>query len=115
MLYPAYRLGVSDEEAMYTWIGYNIVSQRISTYSGTPSTGQFFNRTLESVLDRTSSIQVPTYFYVLLQSAAFLNRLSRSMAASLEEERGVSHHIVDHLAEDFTKVQRLMSAVDISG
>ncbi|PSS00905.1 hypothetical protein BD289DRAFT_422914 [Coniella lustricola] len=114
MLYPAYRLGVSDEEAMYTWIGYNIVSQRISTYSGTPSTAQFCNRTLESVMDRTSSIQVPTYFYVLLQSAAFLNQLSRTMAASLEEGRGVSHHLVDHLAEDFTKVQRLMSAVDIS-
>lgn len=113
--YPAYRLSVSNEEAVYTWVGYNIVSQRISTYSGTPSTGQFFNRTIESIIDRTSPVQVPMYFYVLLESASFLHRLSRMMAATLEEGRGVSHYVVDHLVEDFSKVQRVMSAEGISG
>lgn len=115
ILFPVYRLAVSNEEAVYTWLGYNIVSQRVSTYSGTPSTGQFFNKTIESVLDRTCPIQVPTYLYVLLESAAFLNRLSRAMAANLEEGRGVSHHVVDHIVEDFSIVQRLLSAVDVSG
>lgn len=113
--YPAYRLSVSNEEAVYTWVGYNIISQRISTYIGTPSTGQFFNRTIESILDRTSPVQVPMHLYVLLESASFLHRLSRSMAASLEEGRGVSHYVVDHLVEDFSKVQRVMSAEGISG
>lgn len=115
LIYPMYRLSVSDEEALYTWVGYNIISQRVSTYSGTPSTGQFFNSTIEYVLSRTSPIQVPMYFYVLLESAAFLHRLSRLMAASLEEGRGVSHHVVDNLVEDFSKMQRLTSADGISG
>lgn len=113
--YPAYRLSVSNEEAVYTWVGYNIVSQRISTYSGTPATGQFFNSTIESILDRTSPVQVPLYFCVLLETAAFLHRLSRSMAATLEEGRGISHHVVDHFVEDFAKVQRLLSAENVSG
>lgn len=113
--YPAYRLSVSNEEAVYTWVGYNIISQRISTYSGTPATGQFFNKTIDSILDRTSPVQVPMYFYVLLESAAFLHRLSRSMAANLEEGRGVSHHVVDYFVEDFGKVERLLSAENISG
>lgn len=113
--YPAYRLSVSNEEAVYTWVGYNIVSQRISTYSGTPATGQFFNKTIESVLDRTSPVRLPMYFCVLLESAAFLHRLSRSMAAHLEEGRGISHHIVDHFVEDFGKVERLLSADNTSG
>lgn len=112
---PLYRLSVPNEEAVYTWVGYNIVSQRISTYSGTPSTGQFFNRTIESIIDRTSPVQVPTYFYVLLESASFLNRLSRMMTATLEEGRGVSHYAVDHLVEDFSKIQRLASAEGLSG
>lgn len=115
LIYPMYRLSVSDEEALYTWVGYNIISQRVSTYSGTPSTGQFFNSTIEYVLSRTSTVQVPMYFYVLLESASFLNRLSRVMAASLEEGRGVSHHVVDHLVEDFSKMQRLISAEGVSG
>lgn len=112
--YPTYRLSVSDEEAVYSWVGYNIISQRVSTYSGTPSTGQFFNRTIESVVDRTGSIQVPTYFHVLLESAAFLHRVGRTMAGSIEEANGVSHRVVEQLEEDFQKVQRLLSG-DISG
>lgn len=111
--YPTYRLTVSDEEAVYSWIGYNIISQRVSTYSGTPSTGQFFNRTVESVVDRTSSIQIPTYFHVLLESAMFLHRVGRTMAANIEEANGVAHRVVEQLEEDFQKVQRVFSG-DVS-
>lgn len=113
--YPAYRLSVSNEEALYTWVGYNIISQRISTYSGTPSTGQFFNSTIENILARTCPIPIPMYFHVLLESASFLHRLSRTMAACLEEGRGVAHHVVDHLVEDYSKIQRLLSADGVSG
>ncbi|KUI64961.1 Transcriptional regulatory protein SEF1 [Cytospora mali] len=107
--YPAYLLSVSDEEAVYSWVGYNIISQRVSTYSGTPSTGQFFNRTIENVLDRTGPIQIPTYFHILLESAAFLHRVGRIMAGNIEEGNGVAHHVVEQLEEDFQKVQRIMS------
>ncbi|KAK7742140.1 hypothetical protein SLS53_004726 [Cytospora paraplurivora] len=111
--YPAYRLSVSNEEAVYSWIGYNIISQRVSTYSGTPSTGQFFNRTIESVLDGTSPVQIPTHFHVLLESAAYLHRVGGIMAANIEGGNGVSHLVVQQLEEDFQKVQMLMSR-DIS-
>lgn len=115
LTYPMYHLSVSNEEALYTWIGSNIITQRVSTYSGMPSTGQFFNSTIEHVLTGTSPIQIPMYVHVLLESAAFLHRLSRTMAATLEEGRGVSHHVVDHLVEDFSKLQRLTSAEGVSG
>lgn len=112
--YPAYRLSVSDEEAVYSWVGFNVISQRVSTYSGTPSTGQYFNSTIESILDRTSPVKIPMYFYILLESAAFLHRVGRTIAANLEQEKGISHHVVEQLEEDFMKVQSLMSA-GISG
>lgn len=113
-IYPAYRLSVSDEEAVYSWVGFNVISQRVSTYSGTPSTCQYFNSTIESILDRTSPVKIPMYFYILLESAAFLHRVGRTIAANLEQEKGISHHVVEQLEEDFLKVQSLMSA-GISG
>ncbi|KAJ0118351.1 Transcriptional regulatory protein SEF1 [Diaporthe amygdali] len=109
-VYPAYRLSVSDEEAVYSWVGFNIISQRVSTYSGTPSTGQYFNSTIESILDRTSPIKIPMYFYIQLESAAFLHRVGRTVAANLEQGKGISHHVIEQLEEDFQKVQGLMSA-----
>lgn len=113
-VYPAYRLSVSDEEAVYSWVGFNIISQRVSTYSGTPSTGQYFNSTIEGIIDRTSPVKIPMYFYILLESAAFLHRVGRTIAANLEQGKGVSHHVVEQLEEDFQQVQGLMSA-GISG
>lgn len=113
-VYPAYRLSVSDEEAVFSWVGYNIIAQRVSTYGGTPSTGQYFNSTIESILDRTSPVKIPMYFYVLLQSAAFLHRVGRTIAANLEQGKGISHHVVEQLEEDFQHIQGLMSA-GISG
>lgn len=112
--FPMYPLSVSDEEAVYTWAGYNIITQRVSTYGGTPSTGQLFNRTIENILDGTCPTQVPLHFRILLEGARFLNRVSRTMAANLEGVQGVSHRVVELLEEDFDKVQRLMS-LGISG
>lgn len=112
--YPAYRLAVTDEEAVYTWSGYNIISQRVCSYSGFPPTGQFFNRAIEAVLDHTCPIQVPVHFTILLETARFLNKVSRTMSAVLEGAKGVSHHIISLLEDDFDRIQRVISQ-DISG
>ncbi|KAJ9152017.1 Transcriptional regulatory protein SEF1 [Pleurostoma richardsiae] len=107
--YPSYPLCVSHEEAIYTWAGYNIMSQGISSYCGIPPMGQLFNRTIDSLLDRTCTIQIPNYFAVQLEAARFSNRVSRTMAAVLEGSSGVSHHIVSLLEEDLDKIQCLLS------
>lgn len=81
---------------------------RVSSYTGSPSTGQFFNKTIENILDRSSSVPVPINFIILLECARFSNRVSKTTCASLEENRGISHHIVDMFEEEFDKVQRLL-------
>ncbi len=80
----------------------------VSAYTGYPSTGQFFNKTVESILDRTSPISVPLYFVILLECARFSNRVSKTTCACLEENRGISHHIVSMFEEAFDNVQRLL-------
>lgn len=81
---------------------------RVSSYAGSPSTGQFFNKTIETILDRSSPVPVPLNFVVLLECARFSNRVSKTTCASLEENQGISHHIVDMFEEEFDKVQRLL-------
>ncbi|CAK7236744.1 hypothetical protein SEUCBS140593_009723 [Sporothrix eucalyptigena] len=105
---PNFQIRNTDEEATFTWAGFNIISQRVSSYTGSPSTGQFFNKTIETILDRSSPVPVPLNFIILLECARFSNRVSKTTTASLEENRGISHHIVDMFEEEFDKVQRLL-------
>ncbi|KAL1899756.1 hypothetical protein Sste5346_002621 [Sporothrix stenoceras] len=105
---PNFQIRNTDEEATFTWAGFNIISQRVSSYTGSPSTGQFFNKTIENILDRSSPVPVPINFIILLECARFSNRVSKTTCASLEENRGISHHIVDMFEEEFDKVQRLL-------
>ncbi|CAK7240650.1 MAG: hypothetical protein STHCBS139747_002096 [Sporothrix thermara] len=105
---PNFQIRNTDEEATFTWAGFNIISQRVSSYTGSPSTGQFFNKTIETILDRSSPVPVPLNFIILLECARFSNRVSKTTCASLEENRGISHHIVDMFEEEFDKVQRLL-------
>ncbi|OAA67995.1 c6 zinc finger domain containing protein [Niveomyces insectorum RCEF 264] len=105
---PNFQIRNTDEEATFTWAGFNIISQRVASYSGCPSTGQFFNKTVETILDRSAPVAVPMHFIILLECARFSNRVSKTTCASLEENRGISHHIVDMFEEEFDKVQRLL-------
>jgi len=59
-------------------------------------------------LDRSSSVPVPLHFVTLLECARFLNRLCKTTCASLEENRGISHHIVSMFEEEFNNVIRLV-------
>lgn len=80
----------------------------VAGYTGYPSTSQFYNKAIETVIDRTSSVQVPQSFAILLECSRFSNRVCKTASAILEENRGVSHHIVDMFEEEFDKVQRIL-------
>lgn len=103
-----FQIRNTDEEAVYSWAGVNIISQRVAGYTGYPSTSQFYNKAIETVIDRTSSVQVPQSFAILLECSRFSNRVCKTASAILEENRGVSHHIVDMFEEEFDKVQRIL-------
>ena len=80
-------------------------SSRVSAYMGCPSSGALFNKSIDAVLDGSSLYPIPRYFAIHLETSRFSNRVSRTMQASLEEARGVSHHLVSQMEDEYTKVQ----------
>ncbi|KAI2630879.1 hypothetical protein GGR54DRAFT_174847 [Hypoxylon sp. NC1633] len=98
----------TDEEASYTWAGYNIISQRITTAIGLPSLGGLFNQAIQNIIDGRTPFQVPSTFRVLLECQKFSNRVSKTMGAHLEESRGVSPQIVQLLEDEWTVVKGLI-------
>ncbi|KAH8203353.1 hypothetical protein TruAng_002448 [Truncatella angustata] len=110
---PEYSIGMfqnnfSDEEAHYTWAGYCITSQRMAEYRGLPPLGSSFNQTVQNVIDGNTPFHVPGSFRVLLECQKFANRVSKTMAACLDETRGVSSHVVRHLEEEFDHIRGLI-------
>ncbi len=51
---------------------------------------------------------MPVHFVILLECARFSNRVSKTTCALLEENRGISHHIVSMFEEEFDNVQRIL-------
>ena len=80
-------------------------SSRVSAYMGCPSSGALFNKSIDALLDGSSLHPIPRYFAIHLETSRFSNRVSRTMQASLEEARGVSHHLVSQMEDEYTKVQ----------
>lgn len=107
---PLYKFDTTDEEATFTWAGCAILSHRVSSYMGCPSTNSPFNKTIDKLLDGTSIFPLPQYFQTHLETARFGNRVSRTMCSSLEEAQGVSHHLVAQMEEEYSKVQSLLYA-----
>lgn len=75
---------------------------------GCPSPSLLFNRTVDSLLDRSSSISMPRYFVLHLETARFANKLISTMSASLEQSQGVSHRLVAQMEEEYSKIQCLL-------
>ncbi|KAK3322137.1 hypothetical protein B0H66DRAFT_191905 [Apodospora peruviana] len=105
---PFYQFDTTDEEATFTWAGCAILSHRVSSYMGCPSTNSPFNKTIDKLLDGSSMFPLPRYFSTHLETARFGNRVSKTMCASLEEAQGVSHHLVAQMEEEYSKVQSLL-------
>lgn len=72
---------------------------------GCPSSGALFNKSIDTLLDGSSLYPIPRYFAIHLETSRFSNRVSRTMSAALEEARGVSHHLVSQMEDEYTKVQ----------
>ncbi|OTA66607.1 hypothetical protein K449DRAFT_235257 [Hypoxylon sp. EC38] len=111
--HPEYSHGVfqnsfTDEEASFTWAGYNIINQRISSSLGLPPLGGLFNQTIQNIIDGRTPFQVPPTFRVLLECQKFCNHVSKTMAACLEESRGVSAQIVQLLEDEWNAVRGLI-------
>lgn len=80
----------------------------VSSYLGCPPTASLFGKTIDNILDGTIPCAVPRSFVLQLESARFSNRLSKTVAACLEEVQGVSHRVVTQMEEDYAKLQRLL-------
>ncbi|OTB20489.1 hypothetical protein K445DRAFT_312947 [Daldinia sp. EC12] len=111
--HPEYSHGVfqnnfTDEEASFTWAGYNIVAQRVSSFLGLPPLGCMFNQTIQNVIDGRTPFQVPSNFRILLECQKFCNHVSKTMAASLEDARGVSAKLVQLLEDEWNAVRGLI-------
>ncbi|KAI0115296.1 hypothetical protein F4814DRAFT_418912 [Daldinia grandis] len=98
----------TDEEASFTWAGYNIISQRVSSFLGLPPLGCLFNQTIQNVIDGRIPFQVPSNFRILLECQKFCNHVSKTMAASLEDARGVSAKLVQLLEDEWNAVRGLI-------
>lgn len=83
-------------------------STSVSSYLGCPPTASLFGKTIDSILDGTVPCAVPRGFVLQLETARFSNRLSKAVAACLEEVQGVSHRVVTQMEEEFAKLQRLL-------
>ncbi|TPX10853.1 uncharacterized protein E0L32_008242 [Thyridium curvatum] len=108
LLRPNYQIRCTDEEAAYTWAGANIITQKVSTYIGIPTTSTSFNQTIEELLDGKASTQFPTHYSVVLECARFSNRVSKTMCAALEGVESISPHLIYMYEEEFAKLQGLM-------
>ncbi|KAI1640199.1 hypothetical protein F4809DRAFT_520615 [Biscogniauxia mediterranea] len=111
--HPEYSVGpfqnnFTDEEAAYTWAGYNIISQRVSSYLGLPPLGGLFNQAVQNIIDGRTLFQVPPGFRVLLECQKFCNHVSKTMMACLEESRGVSAHVIRLLEDEWSTVAGLI-------
>ncbi|KAI1213053.1 uncharacterized protein F4807DRAFT_412741 [Annulohypoxylon truncatum] len=111
--HPEYSHGVfqntfTDEEAAFTWAGYNIIAQRVSSFLGLPAIGGLFNQTVQNIIDGRTPFQVPSTFRVLLECQKFCNHVTGTMAACLEESRGVSAQMVLLLENEWNAVRGLI-------
>ncbi|KAI0024839.1 hypothetical protein F4780DRAFT_723227 [Xylariomycetidae sp. FL0641] len=111
--HEAYSHGIfqnsfTDEDASYTWAGYNIVAQRVSSYLGLPPAGVMFNQAVQNVIDGRTSFHVPPAFRVLLECQKFCNHVSKTMSTYMEDSRGVSAHAVQLLEDEWNAVQGII-------
>ncbi|KAI5868091.1 hypothetical protein GGS23DRAFT_602015 [Durotheca rogersii] len=104
----AFQSAFSDEDAAFAWAGYNVVAQRVASTLGIPPLGALFNRPVQDLVDGRAPFPVPPSFRVLLECQRFCHRLGKTMAACLEESRGVSPHVVQLLEDEWDAIRALV-------
>lgn len=85
-----------------------LTDTRMAEYRGLPPIGSLFNQTVQNVIDGNTPFHVPGSFRVLLECQKFANRVSKTMAACLDETRGVSAHVVRLMEDEFDHIRGLI-------
>ncbi|KAM0284411.1 hypothetical protein ACHAQH_001987 [Verticillium albo-atrum] len=95
----------SDEEACYTWTGYNILAQRIASMNGYPPPTGFFNEAASKVSGGQPLPAIMGYFGLLYETQKFCNRLSRTVLSVVEDVEGVPDGVLRLLEDEFARAR----------
>ncbi|KAK2008107.1 hypothetical protein LZ32DRAFT_29864 [Colletotrichum eremochloae] len=106
---PNMQTDITDEEACYTWMGYNIQAQRVASSNGFPPPAGFFNEAVNRAAAGRSLPDALGYFGMLYEMQKFSNRLSRTMFSVAEEGEGVPDTVIQLLEDELNKLRQLQS------
>ncbi|PNH44795.1 hypothetical protein VD0004_g2932 [Verticillium dahliae] len=99
----------TDEEACYTWTGYNILAQTIASINGYPTPAGYFNEAASRVSGGQPLPETMGYFGLLYEAQKFCNRLSRTVLAVVEDAEGVPDAVLRLLEDDFARVRATLA------
>ncbi|KAK1980855.1 hypothetical protein LZ30DRAFT_721935 [Colletotrichum cereale] len=106
---PNRQTDITDEEACFTWMGYNIQAQRVASSNGFPPPAGFFNEAVNRAAAGRSLPDALGYFGMLYEMQRFSNRLSRTMFSVAEEGEGVPDTVIQLLEDELNKLRQLQS------
>ncbi|WDK15395.1 hypothetical protein CGRA01v4_06676 [Colletotrichum graminicola] len=106
---PNRQTDITDEEACFTWMGYNIQAQRVASSNGLPPPAGFFNEAVNRAAAGRSLPDALGYFGLLYEMQKFSNRLSRTMFSVAEEGEGVPDTVIQLLEDELNKLRQLQS------
>ncbi|KAK6208047.1 binuclear zinc transcription factor [Colletotrichum tabaci] len=100
---------ITDEEACFAWMGYNIQAQRVASSNGFPPPAGFFNEAVNRAAGGRSLPDALGYFGLLYEMQKFSNRVSRTVSAVTEEGEGVPDTVIQLLEDEMNKLRQLQS------
>ncbi|GJC80706.1 putative transcription factor SEF1 [Colletotrichum liriopes] len=106
---PNRQTDITDEEACFAWMGYNIQAQRVASSNGFPPPAGFFNEAVNRAASGRSLPDALGYFGLLYEMQKFSNRLSRTMFSVAEEGEGVPDTVIQLLEDELNKLRQLQS------
>ncbi|WYZ40065.1 hypothetical protein EsH8_IV_000406 [Colletotrichum jinshuiense] len=106
---PNRQTDITDEEACFTWMGYNIQAQRVAASNGIPPPAGFFNEAVNRAAGGRSLPDALGYFGVFYEMQKFSNRMSRTVFSVAEEGEGVPDTVIQLLEDELNKLRQLQS------
>ncbi|KAK1535275.1 hypothetical protein CPAR01_08817 [Colletotrichum paranaense] len=106
---PNRQTDITDEEACFTWMGYNIQAQRVASSNGFPPPAGFFNEAVNRAAGGRSLPDALGYFGLLYEMQKFSNRLSRTVFSVAEEGEGVPDTVIQLLEDELNKLKQLQA------
>ncbi|TDZ71767.1 Citrinin biosynthesis transcriptional activator ctnR [Colletotrichum trifolii] len=106
---PNRQTDITDEEACFTWMGYNIQAQRVASSNGVPPPAGFFNDAVNRAAGGRSLPDALGYFGLLYEMQKFSNRLNRTMFSVAEEGEGIGDSVIQLLEDELNKLRQLQA------